>query len=119
MNDQGKTAEEILVWLRALTAGWLGVEEGTSHDNPCFRVGKSPFAVVDHYQGEDCLFLKIEPAQRAAVLAKPGWFPAPYDPNERGACRRLQDFDLTEAEPLVLTSYRLAAPRRISKTWAP
>ena len=109
--------DEVMAWLRVLTAGWAGVEERTSFDNPCLRVGKSPFAVVDRYNDADCLFLKVEPELRLALLAKPGWFAAPYDPHARGLCCALENFDPAEVEPLVRASYRLAAPGRIRKTW--
>ena len=103
------------VWMRlskiceSLPEAALGVSFG----NPCFRAGKRPFLVLDHYKGEDCLFFYVDHGLRAELLKDKCFFPAPYDRGERGLCRRLSGIDWPQLKGLVIQSYRQVAIKRM------
>ncbi len=101
--------------LRDLCAGWEGIEEGLSFGHPTFRVGRTPFAVLDRYAGNDCLWLKVPPEARDALVATPGWFAAPYDPRRTALCVRLDAIDWRRIRAHVRVSYALAATARKSR----
>jgi predicted DNA-binding protein (MmcQ/YjbR family) len=102
-------ARAALARLQRLLAGWDGVELTTSFGHPTFRVAGAAFAVLDRYQESDCLWLKVPPAERDALLATPGWFAAPYDPRRTALCVRLEAIDWRRIRPRVRISYALAA----------
>ena len=97
--------------LRVAAAALPGAREALTFGNPAFRVGGKAFAVIDHYQGSDCLWLRVEPALRAELLARRGWFPSPYDPKKAAACCAVEAFDWRRLAPLLRASYRLARGR--------
>ena len=108
-----REARRALERLRRLCAAWNGLEENLSFGHPTFRVGGAPFAVLDRYDDSDCLWLKVPPDARAALLASPGWFAAPYDPRRTALCVRLDAIDWRRIRAHVRVSYALAAtPRR-------
>ena len=98
--------------LRHLCAGWDGLEENLSFGHPTFRVGGAPFAVLDRYDGSDCLWLKVPLDARDALLATPGWFAAPYDPRRTALCVRLDAIDWRRIRAQLRVSYVLAATPR-------
>ena len=102
-------AEAALARLRRLVGGWDGLEERQSFGHPAFHVGARPFAVLDHYQDADCLWLRIPADERAQLLATPGWFAAPYDPRRTALCVRLDAIDWRRIRARVRISYALAA----------
>jgi predicted DNA-binding protein (MmcQ/YjbR family) len=107
-----RAARSALEHLRRLCAGWDGLEESLSFGHPTLRVGGAPFAVLDRYDDCDCLWLKVPPEARDALLATPGWFAAPYDPRRTALCVRLDAIDWRRVRAHVRVSYALAgAPR--------
>lgn len=106
LSPEGRAA---LGHLRRLSAGWDRLEERLSFGHPTLRVGGVPFAVLDHYQGGDCLWLRVPRAERAALLGTPGWFAAPYDPRRTALCVRLNAADWRRLRAQVRISYALAA----------
>jgi predicted DNA-binding protein (MmcQ/YjbR family) len=102
-------AQAALARLRRMLAGWDGLEEAPSFGHPTFRVGGAPFAVLDRYHEHDCLWLKVASTERDALLAAPGWFPAPYDPRHTALCVRLESIDWRRIRPYLRISYALAA----------
>ena len=98
--------------LRRLCADWRGLEDGRSFGHPTLRVDGAPFAVLDRYDGADCLWLRVPASEREALLATPGWFAAPYDPRRTALCVRLDAIDWRRARAHVRVSYALAAAPR-------
>lgn len=103
------------VWLRISQAcrSLPEVVAGESFGNPCFRAGRRPFVVLDRYKGEDCIFLHIDRGLRTELLKDRAFFPAPYDPRERGLCRKLTGIDWPQMKSLVVQSYRQVAIKRM------
>jgi hypothetical protein len=92
------------------------VEETTSFGNPAFKCGRRVFAVLDRYDGADCLWLHVHFARREVLLGSPGWFPSPYDPMETALCCRLDAIDWRKIRPLVRESLELCRrPRKERK----
>jgi hypothetical protein len=102
-------ARSALARLRRACADWGGVSEAPSFGHPALRVRGVPFAVLDRYRGHACLWLRVAPPERAALLATHGWFPAPYDPRQGALCVRLEAIDWRRIRPLLRISYALAA----------
>jgi YjbR len=93
------------------------VEESLTFGNPTFRVNRRAFAVVDRYQGRDCLWLRVAAADREALLKRLGWFLSPYDPQQTTLCCALEQFDWRRLRPLLRASYNLALhqQRKVSR----
>ena len=95
--------------LRAVVAALEGASETTSFGHPTFKVNGTPFAVLDRYAGEDCLWLRVAPPDRAALLASEGWSESPYDPRRTAMICRLASIDWRRIRTSIRESYRLAA----------
>jgi len=95
-------------------AGTLAdAEESLTFGNPTFRVNRRAFAVVDRYQGRDCLWLRVAAADRERLLKRRGWFPSPYDPHRTALCCALEQFDWRRFRPLLRASYDLALTQQL------
>ena len=110
-------AEELsaLARLRRLAARLPGSREALSFGHPAFLTGGKAYAVLDRYKGAPCLWLKVDPMERRALLAHPGWFAAPYDPRHAALCCRLDAVDWRRLQRLLRMSYALTnlkPPRR-------
>ena len=112
----GDAAGSALQRLRRMCAGWAGLEERPSFGHPALRVGGVAFAVLDRYEDGDCLWLTVPADARAALLATPGWFAAPYDPRRTALCVRLDSIDWRRIRAHVRVSYALAAASRVHRT---
>ena len=88
-------------------------EESLTFGNPTFRVNRRAFAVVDRYQGRDCLWLRVAAADRERLLKRRGWFPSPYDPHRIALCCALEQFDWRRFRPLLRASYDLALTQQL------
>jgi predicted DNA-binding protein (MmcQ/YjbR family) len=106
----GPEYEAALARLRALSADWPGVTETTSWGNPTFKAAGKSFAVLDRYKGDYCIWLRCDPARREDLLAREGYFPAPYDKNRTAVCRLLDGLDWDEFRHLVRDSYERVMP---------
>ncbi len=104
-------ARSALGRLRRLCADWEGVEEARSFGHPAFRVGRATFAVLDRYRDRDCLWFKVPTEERAALLATPGWFAAPYDPRGTALCVELDAIDWRRVRTWLRSSYALASAK--------
>jgi predicted DNA-binding protein (MmcQ/YjbR family) len=102
-------AKAALARLREFTDGWDGLEERLSFGHPALRARGKAFAVLDHYQDADCLWLQVPAEERSGLLATPGWFAAPYDPRRTALCIRLDAVDWRRVRTRVRISYALAA----------
>lgn len=102
------TAKVAVTRLRAAAASLAGAEESVSFGNPTFRVNRKAFAVIDRYHDRDCLWLRVESAERARLLERCGWFASPYDPRRTALCCELDQFDWRSLRPLLRASFDLA-----------
>jgi len=105
-------AKVALTRLRAAVWSLEGAEESLSFGNPTFRVNRKAFAIIDRYHDRDCLWLRIETAERATLLQRRGWFASPYDPRQNALCCELDQLDWRSLGPLLRASYRLARQGR-------
>jgi predicted DNA-binding protein (MmcQ/YjbR family) len=95
--------------LRRIAARLPGSAETVTFGHPTFRVGGKTYAVLDRYDGHECLWLRVDPMARARLRAAPGWFESPYDPRRTALCCRLEAIDWRRARALVRMSHALAA----------
>ena len=105
-------AQTALVRLRSVCVQLDAVEESLSFGNPAFKHRGKAFAILDLYEGKDCLWLRINLAERDDLLNQPGWFKAPYDPKEQALCCRLDHADWQLLEPLVVSSHHSVRPAK-------
>ena len=94
--------------LGALSADLGEVEEAVSYGNPALKTKGRPFAVLDCYKGVDCLWLRVAPDAREALLTRPGWFASPYDPLRKALCVDLRMIDWGSVKPLLDESWSLS-----------
>ena len=101
---------EALPKLRRLCETLADCQETLSYGNPAFKRGRKPFAILDRYKGQSCLWVLVDPVLRDDQLAIPGWFASPYDPREEALCCPLDKLDWDRLRPLIEASYGLAKP---------
>lgn len=107
MTRDDKRRAAVWTKVRAICATLEGVVERASHGNPAFRAGKrqSPFVVLDVYRGASCLWVKVDPGRRAALLADSRFFPSPYDPRQQALCCTLDGANVSQFKSLIYDSY--------------
>ena len=66
--------DTLLRELRRLAAALPETTETAGWGHPTFKAGKKTFAVVDHYQGADCLCVQAARAERGRRLRDPRFF---------------------------------------------
>jgi predicted DNA-binding protein (MmcQ/YjbR family) len=103
-------AHAALAQLRSICAALDHVEEALSFGNPAFKHRGKAFAVLDLYEGQDCLWLRVGLAERDDLLKIPGWFKAPYDPKGQALCCSLDRLDWRLLEPLIASSHHSVKP---------
>jgi hypothetical protein len=96
--------------LRTAAGTLADVDESLTFGNPTFRVNRQAFAVMDRYQGRDCLWLRVAASDRERLLKRRGWFPSPYDPHRTALCCELEQFDWRRSRHLA--PYRNSAVGR-------
>jgi predicted DNA-binding protein (MmcQ/YjbR family) len=111
----GPLERRALERLRRISARLPGSTATRSFGHPTFKVAGKSFIVLDRYGGEPCLWLRVDPMERDARLAEPGWFPSPYDPRRVALCCRLESLDWRRLAGRVRDSYTLAALRAPSR----
>jgi predicted DNA-binding protein (MmcQ/YjbR family) len=111
------SASAALKRVRTAAATLAHVEESVSFGNPTFRINRKAFAVIDRYEGRDCLWLRVDAADRERLLKNRGWFPSPYDPRQTALCCALDQFDWVGLRSMLRASYDLAVaqPRKVAK----
>ena len=97
--------------LRRLAEPLAGVSETLSFGHPTFTIRGNAFAVLDRYSGEECLWVRVDPLERAGLLASAGWRESPYDPRRAALICSLTATDWRRIGRQFRTSYRLAALR--------
>ena len=106
-------ALDALKKVRSALAPLDDVEETASYGNPTFKVGGKAFAVLDFYEGRDCLWMLVDAVERQERLSTRGWFLSPYDPRKTALCCSLDALDWRRAKAFLRGSYQLA---RLSKS---
>lgn len=100
--------------VRTLALALPQVEEGTSYETPAFRVRKRLMARLHH--DEAALVLRVEPDERAALLAgQPDrFFITPhYEDSPHWILARLEPADPQEIGELLEVAWRRLAPPRL------
>lgn len=95
--------------LRRIAKALAGTAETVSFGHPTFTVRGHAFAVLDRYSGDECLWVRVDPADRATLLACQGWRESPYDPRRAALICSLSAIDWRRIGREVRTSCRLAA----------
>ena len=97
------------VWRRVRTvcASLDGAGEAPSFGHPAFRAGRKlrPLVVLDHYRGQSCPWVRVDPGRRNELLADPAFFPAPYDKHETALFRKIVGIKWGYFKSLTLFSY--------------
>ena len=106
-------ALDALKKVRSTLAPLGDVEETASFGNPTFKVEGKAFAVLDLYEGKDCLWMLVDAVERQERLSTRGWFASPYDPRKTALCCWLDAVDWRRAKAFLRGSYQLA---RLSKS---
>jgi predicted DNA-binding protein (MmcQ/YjbR family) len=105
---------QLLKQLREICLPLPECKETLKWGNPTFVAGKKMFAALDRYDDRWCIaFVATFPEQKRLV-AKPGFFPAPYAAKYGWVCRDAEvKVNWKEMEKLLLSSYRLVALKRM------
>jgi len=118
-REWSPSARAALGRVRELCLALEGSDEGLSFGNPTFRAGGKPFLVLDRYRDRECLWLRVEPAERADLLTLRGWFASPYDPRAKALCCALEHLDWRRVPRLVRASHALALEETPERRRAP
>jgi predicted DNA-binding protein (MmcQ/YjbR family) len=103
------TMQEVLVKLRPICLGLASTDETVTFGNPTFRVRQRMFAVLEIYQGQLCLVVKVGKESLGVFLNDPRFFRAPYLGQHGWVSLRLGQgkVDWNEITELVKGSYGL------------
>ena len=101
--------DDLLKHLRKICLKLPECKETVKWGNPTFVAGKKQFAVLDRYHDRWCIAFVTTLKQQRLMLAKPGFFPAPYAAKYGWICRDADDsVNWKEMKPLIVASYRIA-----------
>jgi len=103
------TMQEVLVKLRPICLGMTSTDETVTFGNPTFRVRQRMFCVLEIYQGQLCLVVKVGKESLGVFLEDPRFFRAPYLGQHGWVSLRLAQgkLDWEEIRELVKSSYDL------------
>lgn len=109
--------DEVLNRLRVIALKLPQTKETLTWGKPHFRVGEKIFCGCGEQHGMASLGLKMPPNEAALLMKVPGVAKAPYSrPNDGWVAIDPAVFDdWDEIERLVVGSFRLIAPKRVSK----
>lgn len=101
--------QEVLVKLRPICLGLASTDETVTFGNPTFRVRQRMFCVLEIYQGQLCLVVKVGKDQLSLFLDDPRFFRAPYLGQHGWVSLRLGQAKINwnEITELVTSSYHL------------
>jgi predicted DNA-binding protein (MmcQ/YjbR family) len=104
----------VLARLREICLVLPEVRETTKWGHPTFEAGKKMFAVLDHYEGRDCIAFRTSLERVPAYLADARFFEAPYAARFGWLCLRADGpLDWQEVEGLLRDSYGQVALKRM------
>lgn len=121
LNDSavsdGLTVDEVLEQLRGFALSLPQTKETITWGKPHFRVNEKIFCGCGEQKGEPSVGLKLEPAEAKRMMKAPGIEKAAYSrPNDGWISINPNVFDDWEdINRMVLTSYRLIAPKKVVK----
>lgn len=105
---------QLLKQLRAACLYLPECSETIKWGNPTFVAGKKQFAVLDRYHDRWCIAFLAKPTHQKLLLAKPGFFAAPYAAKYGWVCRDAEGrLNWKALEKLILDSYRMVALKRM------
>ena len=108
------TRDELLRRLRDICLPLPECKEMLKWGNPTFLAGKKTFAVLDRYQDRWCIAFVASTEEQRALIARPGFFAAPYAAKYGWVCRDAEGrVAWKELEQLLLKSYRRVALKRM------
>ena len=115
--SNGLTADEVLEQVREITRALPETTETVTWGKPHFRVNNKIFCGCGDYKGEPTLGLKLEPSEAEEMMQAPGIEKAPYSrPNDGWISVKPNIFDdWDEITRMIGISYRMVAPKRLSK----
>jgi len=114
MTEDLTQRAQLLTQLRAACLHLPECSETLKWGNPTFVAGKKQFAVLDRYNDRWCIAFLARPAQQKLLLARPGFFAAPYAAKYGWVCRDAESrLNWKEIGTLILDSYRLVALKRM------
>jgi len=111
MNSQ---RDELLRRLRDICLPLPECKETLQWGNPTFLAGKKAFAVLDRYHDRWCIAFVASHEEQRALIARPGFFAAPYAAKYGWVCRDAEGrVAWKELERLLMKSYQRVALKRM------
>ena len=107
----------LLIKLREICLPLPEVVETIKWGHPTFEAGKKIFAVLDHYHGRPCIAFRTSMEEQKKLCRDERFFPAPYAAKRGWVCLCANgELNWAEVRCIILTSYRLAALKRMLRT---
>jgi len=114
MTEDLTKRAQLLTQLRNICLRLPESSETVKWGNPTFVAGKKQFAVLDRYHDRWCIAFLAKPADQKQLLARQGYFAAPYAAKYGWVCRDAEGrLNWKEIEKLIVDSYRLVALKRM------
>lgn len=106
--------DEVLARMREACLDLPEATETLTFHHPTFQANKKTFAVLDRYQGVDCVCFKATPERQAELLEDERYFASPFGARHGWTCVKVEpEMDWDEVEELLVESWRLHANRRM------
>ena len=105
---------QLLTHMREICLGLPECKETLKWGNPTFVAGKKMFAALDRYHDRWCIAFVSTLAEQKKLVAKPGFFLAPYSAKYGWVCKDAEGkVNWKEMKKLLLAGYRLVALKRM------
>ncbi len=116
MKEDLTRRDHLLRQLREICLELPECRETLKWGNPTFVAGKKMFAALDRYHDRWCVAFVSTLANQKELVARPGFFPAPYAAKYGWVCRDAEGkLNWKEMKTLLIDSYRLVALKRMLK----
>ena len=114
--SEGLTVDEVLGRLRGIALSLPRTKETLTWGKPHFRVGEKIFCGCSEQKGEPTIGLKLDRSEAKLMMKAPGIEKAAYSrPNDGWIAINPNEFDdWEEINRMIVESFRLIAPKRIS-----
>jgi predicted DNA-binding protein (MmcQ/YjbR family) len=118
MTEDLTKRDQLLRRMREICLALPECNEVLKWGNPTFVAGKKMFAALDRYHDRWCIaFVSTLPEQKKLV-AKSGFFPAPYAAKYGWVCRDAEArVNWKEMGKLLIEGYKLVALKRMLAAW--